>query len=298
MLRVLELYAGIGGAAAALGETATVVAAIEQSPVAAAVYRHNLAHRVLELNIAGLDGRALARFEADLWWMSPPCQSFTLRGARRDLDDPRARSFIRLMGALAEVRPRHLALENVPGFAGSRAHQTLRSHLDTLGYQVQERLLCPTELGVPGRRQRFYLLASRSELPPWRRLPERPLRPLASYLDHDEHPELTVPAEQLERYAFALARLDPRDPTAITTCFTSAYGTSPVKSGSYLCAGDGLRRFAPEEILRLLGFPRGYHFPAELPRARAYALAGNSLSLDAVREVLGHLPALGSLHTT
>ena len=73
--------------------------------------------------------------------------------------------------------------------------------------------------------------------------------------------------------SFVVVRGD--DPAAITSCFTSAYGKSPVRSGSYLITSDGLRRFSPEEILRLLGFPRWFSLPPELRPRTAWKLVGN-----------------------
>ena len=43
-LRVLELYCGIGGCAAALGDGAEIVAAVDVNRVALGVYRHNFSH--------------------------------------------------------------------------------------------------------------------------------------------------------------------------------------------------------------------------------------------------------------
>ena len=86
-MRVVELFAGIGGCSAALPPDCDVVQAVDQSPYAHAVYSHNFAHRYDTFNLAGLRPGQLE--EADLWWMSPPCQPFTVRGRQRDLDDPR-----------------------------------------------------------------------------------------------------------------------------------------------------------------------------------------------------------------
>jgi DNA (cytosine-5)-methyltransferase 1/tRNA (cytosine38-C5)-methyltransferase len=63
-------------------------------------------------------------------------------------------------------------------------------------------------------------------------------------------------------------------------------------AGSYLHCGDEVRRFAPEEIVRLLHFPDGFRFPAALPLRRRWHLVGNSLSVAAVREVLRAFPAM------
>ena len=45
---------------------------------------------------------------------------------------------------------------------------------------------------------------------------------------------------------------------------------------------------ARTELLRLLGFPPSFHFPAQMPLRHQYKAVGNSLSVVAMREVLGH----------
>ena len=82
---------------------------------------------------------------------------------------------------------------------------------------------------------------------------------------------------------------------SVTACFTSAYGRSPVRSGSYLATAAGIRRFSPAEILRLLGFPADYELPPEMTLRNAWRLVGNSLSVPAVRTVLAAIPELGDV---
>jgi site-specific DNA-cytosine methylase len=283
-VRVLELYSGIGGAAAALGGAAEVVA-VDQDEAAGRVYTSWFAHPVRRWNLAGVKAEQLARADADLWWMSPPCQPYTVRGRGRDIDDPRARSFLHVLELVEQLRPGRLALENVPGFAGSRAHALLRATLTRAGYQTHEVELCPTTLGVPNRRRRFYLLAARDEAPA-PVLVGRPPAPLADFLDPDPAPSLRVPDELQRRYEGALSIVDARRPGAVAECFTSAYGRSPVYAGSYLRDEGGLRRFSPTEILRLLGFPARCVLPADLSERKACKLVGNSLSVVAVGALL------------
>jgi hypothetical protein len=115
-----------------------------------------------------------------------------------------------------------------------------------------------------------------------------------------------VDPELVRRYEGALDVVDPDVPGAVTACFTAAYGRSPVRSGSYLALNgpDGpgnpsdqprLRRFSPTEVLRLLGFPAAFTLPPDLPPEKAWPLAGNSLSVPAVRRVLSSLPELAGL---
>jgi site-specific DNA-cytosine methylase len=291
--RVLELYCGIGGCAAALGPSAEVVAAVDINRAALDVYRHNFPHPVAPRTIDSIDATDLERWRADLWWLSPPCQPFTRRGLQRDDADPRSASLLHLIElldrALDWAPPPFLALENVPGFAGSRTHGRLRDALDRLGYEVRECELCPTDLGIPNRRRRFYLVAAQTPLrysPPSQ--PER--RPLAGHLDPDPDPALWPAAELIQRYRHAIDLVDPDDAGAVAACFTAAYGRSPVRSGSYLATPRGPRRFSPTEILRLLGFPDDYRLPPDLSLSASWRLMGNSLSVDTVREVLKPLP--------
>lgn len=306
-LRVLELYAGIGGVSAALQTAvrqgwAEVVAAVDVHRGALAVHAHNFGTPTVVANLESIPASDYAAFDADLWWMSPPCQPFTRRGKRRDAEDPRAQGFLQFLDTVAQVRPRHLALENVPGFRGSQTHTRLRRTLKFAGYRMREWLLCPSGLGHPNRRRRFYLVASRtgftesSTSPPEIAAPSSPSAGLQPYLDSEPEPDLAVAPELLERYRHAVDVVDAGDPQAVTATFTSAYGRSPVRSGSYLRQEDGtVRYFSPREVLRLLGFPDSYHLPRELPRAKAWRLVGNSLSLPPVRAVLGSLPELVSL---
>lgn len=288
-MRVLELYAGIGGCAVALGDRAEIVAALDVDRDALAVYRHNLPDRTSVKNLEAVTSRVLAAFEAELWWLSPPCQPFTVKGAGGDHEDRRSRSLLRLIERIREVQPERLALENVPGFVGSVTHRRLREVLDGLGYEVRERLLCPSQLGWPNRRRRFYLLAARPGLlPPERALAPVPRRRLSDFLDSDPDPAHRVEPTHLERFHSAFHRVEAVDPAAVTSCFASSYGRQLLRSGSYLIEpGGGWRRFSPSEILRLLGFPATYRLPSELPLHRAYDLVGNSLSIPAVRWVLG-----------
>src|SRR5688500_7979710 len=214
-VRLLELYCGIGGCAAAVAGAAEVVAALDVNRVALGVYRANFPHPTAVCALESPRAAAPRLAHADLWWPSPPCQPYTRRGHGRDLDDPRSASLAHLLRVVERVQPPMLALENVPGFQGSLAHERLLAIFERCGYAVAERLLCPTELGVPNRRRRFYLVASRDGLCPWAPLPAVRLRPLASYLDPHEALELLVDPALVARYERAADVVDADDPGAV-----------------------------------------------------------------------------------
>lgn len=304
-MRILELFCGVGGLAAALaGGRGRVVCAMDHDPGVLATYRRNYPdHQAVRIDLARVTPWELAVMEADLWWLSPPCQPYSVRGNQRDLDDPRAASLRQILEVLARLPdgklPPCLALENVPGFAGSQARERLVALLTERDYALTEQLICPTTLGVPMRRERYYLAASRVPLrhnsPP---AAAQQRRPLGDYLERrlTEAPpeELLVAAEAVARFGPGLLVLDPADPAAVATCFAASYGRTLMHSGAYLRCRRGVRHFSPLEIARLLGLPPAFAFPPGLPLRRQWHQLGNSLSVDAVRQVLAlFAPATG-----
>ena len=266
-IRALELFCGIGGfAAAAAGTNLCVTGAIDQSPAAIEVYRRNFpGHDAWQLNLENVTVDELAVFGADFWWLSPPCQPYTVRGAGRDIEDPRALSFLRLTKILAgmpeEKLPRHLALENVEAFTRSEMRRRLIDLLSNRGFEIQECTLCPTELGVPMRRPRYYLMASRHSLDSPVVVVDAPLRPLGDYLDGGDGncvpEELHIAGDVLARFGKGFRILDPNDSQAYTTCFTSGYGRSHMHAGSYLKCKGGVETICSGGNCTVAPFPRG-----------------------------------------
>lgn len=286
--RALELFCGIGGFAVALAGRIEVALAVDVDHRALEAYGAAFpSHPRRAALVESLAPRLLAG--AQLWWASPPCQPFTKRGLRRDLDDPRTAGLVALCRHVAVARPAAVAIENVPGFAGSQAHGLLVGTLEREGYEVEEIELCPTELGFPNRRPRWYLVAGRDGLPAAVATPEVRPRPLDDFLDPQDASDLLVPPEVVARFHRAMRVVSRGDLSAVAPTFTSGYATSPVQAGGFLATPNGPRRFSPGEILRLLGFPASFTLPREWSRRTQWRLAGNSLSIPAVRNRLARL---------
>jgi site-specific DNA-cytosine methylase len=177
-------------------------------------------------------------------------------------------------------------MENVVGFLGSQAHRRLTSLLDRHGFQRLEFTLCPSRFGLPNLRPRVFIVASRRPLAA-RVPPDLPPPVLADFLDPEEEAGPCLDARDLRH----LPGVDLVDAGAHrTACFIGGYGRKFMGSGSFLATPQGIRRFSPREIARLLGYPPSFRFPDELPLVQRYKLLGNGLSLPVARWVLGHLP--------
>lgn len=97
----------------------------------------------------------------DLLVGGTPCQSFSVAGLRKGLDDPRGNLMLGF-GALAQrLRPRWLVWENVPGVLssnGGRDFGTFLGMLGILGYGFAYRVLDAQYFGVPQRRRRVFVV--------------------------------------------------------------------------------------------------------------------------------------------
>lgn len=56
---------------------------------------------------------------------------------------------------------KYILLENVKGFEKSESREKLIDCIKNTGFIYQEFILCPTQIGIPNSRSRYYLLAKR-----------------------------------------------------------------------------------------------------------------------------------------
>jgi len=284
MINALELYCGIGGFSKACEDLGiSVQKAYDQNDAAISTYNSNFSHKAEKYNLEKFDTKQLDGVE--FLWMSPPCQPYTRKGLQKDIEDNRSDSFLQILQAISTCRalPNHIALENVEGFKDSRARKKLIETLEEKGYNISETLLCPSELGVPNRRMRYYLVASQKPLKPIEK--SFTCRELKSYISEPKTPFL-IPTKILEKFKDGFRIINPEDKDSYSTCFTSSYSKAWMHSGAYLTCRDGVRLFEPEEIASLMGFGDDFMFPNELSKRQCYKLIGNSLSVYAVKAIL------------
>lgn len=286
MINAVELYCGIGGFSKACEELDICVQkAYDQNDAAILTYNNNFSHKAEKFNLEKFDSKHLESLHVGFLWMSPPCQPYTRKGVQKDIQDSRSDSFLQVLKAISTCNtpPTHIGLENVEGFKNSQARELLVKTLKNKGYYISETLLCPSELGIPNRRMRYYLTAS---LKPLNALEKKSTcKELKEFLKEPLEPFL-IPDDKLEKFKNGFRIIDARQKNAYTTCFTSSYSKAWMHSGAYLTCKDGVRLFEPNEIASLMGFGDKFIFPKELTKRQCYKLIGNSLSVYAIKCVL------------
>ena len=97
----------------------------------------------------------------DLLCGGTPCQSFSVAGLRKGLDDPRGNLMLTYGAIAAKYRPRWLVWENVPGVLSSNGGRDFGSFLwllGQLGYGFAYRVLDAQYFGVAQRRRRVFVV--------------------------------------------------------------------------------------------------------------------------------------------
>jgi DNA (cytosine-5)-methyltransferase 1 len=174
-LTSIELCAGAGGQALGLEKAGFAhLAVVEIEEVYCRTLRANRpGWNVIQADIGRFDGRPY-RNKIDLLAAGVPCLPFTVAGKQGGERDDR-NLFAATLRLIAEIRPKAIVIENVPGFLAPRFadyRAKLEGQLKELGYTASWRLYNATEFGVPQSRSRVIIVAMLSSLSLTFRWPE------------------------------------------------------------------------------------------------------------------------------
>jgi DNA (cytosine-5)-methyltransferase 1 len=167
---LVDLFAGAGGMTLGFErEGFSPQLAVELDAAAGRTYAENFGSHVLAVPIQEVE-----RFpKADVVIGGPPCQGFSPLGRDRD---PKSRELLNRLWreyarALRQTRPLAFVIENVPEFVRSEQFEafmrTARRDRVLSHYKIEYRVLNAAEYGVPQRRRRGIVIASRLGTPTW-----------------------------------------------------------------------------------------------------------------------------------
>lgn len=165
-LRVLSLFAGIGGIESGLAKAgiAETLGFYENWDPAVWVLRHRFPGTTEFGDIADL-----RHFhDADIVTAGFPCTDISQAGRTRGLDGLASGLVRKVLALLPAFGPEWLLIENVPNMlhlAQGRAMTEIISAIEDAGYSWAYRVIDSRSFGLRQRRRRVYLLASRSHDP-------------------------------------------------------------------------------------------------------------------------------------
>lgn len=179
--QVISLFSGAGGFDIGFEQAGFHIAAcVEVDPSCCETLHSNKPELAIInksiVDVTGqevLDAAGLKVGEAALVIGGPPCQSFSLAGLRKGLDDERGRLLFEYVRIVRETLPKGFVLENVKGLTNWDHGRALQLLIDELGkpieYEGQEyhytistpQVLNAVDYGVPQNRERLIIVGNR-----------------------------------------------------------------------------------------------------------------------------------------
>ena len=303
-ITVADMFAGIGAFHKAFESFgAKIVYACELDKSASEIYEKNYGFKpdgdITKVAVQSIPSH-------DILCAGFPCQPFSISGKQRGFDDSRGTLFFEIAKIVQEKHPKIILLENVRNFLShdnGRTFQVIYQILADLDYNVFYQLLNATDFGIPQKRERIFILATRKDLGirsfrfPVGTNKECHLEEIL--LPDEETCDLIINRNDIHFFGreeyycskpLLLGRVgkgrqgeriySPKG-TAITL---SAYGGGVgAKTGLYLINGK-IRRLAPRECARLTGFPDD--FIIHESKNTAFKQFGNSIVVDVIQSII------------
>ena len=127
---------------------------------------YELDERHFHWNVSFLDGTEY-KDKVDLFVGGSPCQSFSLVGKQRGLEDTRGTLFYEYARLVKEIRPKVFIYENVRAILSNdegRTWQTIQDVFTSLDYTWSYQILNAKDYGIPQNRERVFVVGFRNDL--------------------------------------------------------------------------------------------------------------------------------------
>ncbi len=297
-MKAVDLFAGFGGFSAGASQAGVnVVWAANHWRFAVdahAAQHPSIKHECQDLRQA--DWSALPDF--DLLLAAPACQGHS------SASQPHRRGYHNAMRATAwavvdcaEITtPRAIIVENVPAFRRWKLFPIWCQALELLGYSITELDVRASDHGVPQRRDRLFICATRggtlAQLSPASREPA--FGPSIDWSAGRWKPVAQAARGAQTRIARAIARHGARTLSQHVTGHSGVSLSQPIRTVTtkdQWCVVDGsrYRALTLREHARAMGFADSWHWPAGASRANVIRGLGNAVCPPVGRAVVSHV---------
>ena len=166
-MKVVSFFAGCGGLDMGFEQAGfDVVWANEFEPHCRATYVRN--HPKTEFvvgDVCKIDPDTIPN--CDGFVGGPPCQSWSVGGKQKGLDDERGQLFLKYIELINAKKPKFFVIENVKGMLDDKFKEVFEDfvrRLESAGYDVQWALLDAVNFRIPQNRERVFFVGFRKEL--------------------------------------------------------------------------------------------------------------------------------------
>jgi DNA (cytosine-5)-methyltransferase 1 len=159
MLKVLDLFSGIGGFSLGLESTGNfkTIAFCEKDEFCQKVLQKNFKNIPIEGEIRNVKGE---KYQADVVTGGFPCQPFSVAGKRKGTDDDRY-LWDETIRVVRECKPKYFIGENVEGLINIQEGMVLRqvqTDLEKEGFEVQCLVIPASGIGAWHQRKRVWII--------------------------------------------------------------------------------------------------------------------------------------------
>lgn len=207
-LKGIDLFCGIGGFRLAMQDNnIDCVFSSDIDKFAQQTYEANF-HEVPTGDITKVEAKDIPHF--DILTAGFPCQPFSYAGEKKGFEDTtRGTLFFDICRILEYHKPAMVFLENVKGLVSHKDGQTLATILNNLrklGYYPHWKVLSSLDFGLPQKRERWYCVAFREDIPFEFPKPLGGNPTLRDIIDLNDHsPQLAISQFELERIDYHFA---------------------------------------------------------------------------------------------
>lgn len=256
--------------------------------------------------------------QVDLFVGGSPCQSFSVMGKRKGLEEARGTLFYEYARLVKEIRPKVFIYENVTGMLnhdGGRTWKVISEIFDELGYKWTHWVLNAKDYGLAQNRRRIFVIGYRNDLADEFAKLEAPAKiklagDMTTYLEGYIPNKYYLPEKGFKRVV---------DPNQIKhVALNGKIARCQVACQQYNWFGDmrfeteiperleedervykgyfngqrGVARcLTPRECLRLMGFADDYQIV--VPDQHMYRQVGNSIAVNVLKEIMKQITATG-----
>jgi len=307
----IDLFAGIGGFRYALESFGLKCVFSSENNIACQnIYEKNF-NEVPKGDIKKIDEKDIPQH--DILCAGFPCQAFSISGKQQGFEDTRGTLFFDIARIAKKKQPKLLLLENVKNFEKHNKGKTIsiaKRVLENIGYDVFCKVLNSGMFGVPQKRERIYILAFRKDLKikefDFPKHAGKPTKLIDIILPDDLTEKYVIKRKDVYLKEKIRVQIDmngyyPQRPIRIGqvnkggqgeriyhecghSITLSAYGGGVgAKTGLYLI-NDRIRKLAPLECAKLMGFPD--YFIIHHSDNQAYKQFGNSVVINVLQSIL------------
>jgi len=163
-MKIVSLFSGAGGMDLGFEQAGfEIIQANEYDKHIWKTYRKNFSNTYLEKeSIVKIKNFP----EADGLIGGPPCQSWSVAGSKRGINDSRGQLFFDFIRALKQIKPKFFVAENVQGILSKRNEPALKQIIkmfEEAGYIVSYKLLNAKDYNIAQDRKRVFFVGFRKK---------------------------------------------------------------------------------------------------------------------------------------